>query len=277
MCPPQWLPPAGCLPGAGCGIYPPAAAHTRGEPSSWAVAALDLEPLSLGERTRWQVRRGVSLAVPRFPPPQPGCGLTGSGPGSPSTGGERGSCRQLKAVVAMPGGAAVQSLKWVHGEGEAVGLGRVWGSGAQGALAGDGGAECGTGRCPAGGKDTSADSWGPSDATRPSTAWLAPPLLAAPWQRGSASWCRAPSVHTWHERDGPECRGGRAVGTATLAQPPHPWPLGGGCCPQLGAGTSPPGRAADDETTEKSLLAVRGLLAGAPGSPRSPCAAAFPW
>lgn len=202
MCPPRWLPPAGCLPGAGCGIYPPAAAHTRGEPSSWAVAALDLEPLSPGERTRWQVWRGVSLAVPRFPPPQPGCGLTGSGPGSPSAGGERGSCRQLKAVAAMPGGAAVRSLKWVHGEGEAVGLGRVWGSGAQGALAGFGGAECGTGRCPAGGEDTSADSWGPSDATRSSTAWLAPPC----WQRRGSAALPAGAVH-------PRCtRGTSATG-----------------------------------------------------------------
>lgn len=39
------------------------------------------------------------------------------------------------------------------------------------------------------------------------------------WQHGSASWCRAPPVHTWHEHDRPEHTRGRRVGTAGPAQP----------------------------------------------------------
>lgn len=55
----------------------------------------------------------------------------------------RGSCRRLEAAVVMPvpgveGGAGLRNLKWVRGEGEAVGQGTVQSSGAGQGLAGVG-------------------------------------------------------------------------------------------------------------------------------------------
>lgn len=48
----------------------------------------------------------------------------------------------------------------------------------------------------------------PAQAGQPPLAGSAAVLSPRPWQRSSASWCGAPSVHTWHECDGPECGGG---------------------------------------------------------------------